>query len=278
MRKLLFWISTPVFIVLFSILGINAFATPASALQQPASSQPVTVSQQQRAPLDFSPTQVTQIQKIIHDYLVSNPQVLVEASQTLQTQQEAKMESDAVSTIKQNKNALFEDSQSPSVGSKDAPVTLVEFFDYQCGHCKTMAPTLEKLITEDHQLNVIFKELPIFGGMSEYAAKAALAAEKQPGKYYQFHNALFATTEPLTKTSVINIAQKSGINISELKKDMLHPDIEKQIRGNFQLAQSLKIIGTPTFVITNKAQTKFRYIPGALSLQNLKSELEAVQQ
>lgn len=227
---------------------------------------------------EFSPAQVKQLDGIIHDYIVNNPQVLVEASQTLQAQQEKKMESAAMSAIQQNKTTLFDDTKTPSIGNKDASTTLVEFFDYQCGHCREMAPQIEKLVSEDKNLRVVFKELPIFGGMSNYAAKVALAVQMQsPEKYYEFHNALFALNSGFTKQTILSVAKKLGLNMETLKTDMNSPALENQLKSNFELAQSLKIMGTPTFVIGNKAQTKFAYIPGATSLENMKKEIQSVQ-
>jgi len=251
---------------LFRTTCIAAFAFAAISVAYAA---PTTTS--------FTPAQVAQLHTIIHDYLVANPQVLVEASQVLQAQQEKKMEASAMSGIAANKTALFDNAESPSMGSKNAPVTLVEFFDYQCGHCREMEPEIEKLIAQDKNLHIIFKELPIFGGMSTDAAKAALAANMQPGKYYMFHNLLLTSEGGLTKEKVMDLAQKAGLNIATLNKDMASPVVDKQIRDNFKLAQALKIMGTPTFVITNKAETKFAYIPGATSLTDLQAKIASVQ-
>lgn len=279
MKKTILWslISAGI-TVLWIAVGKFAYAadathtTPAVQHIMPAATvvQPIT------QPENFTPQQVTQIQKIIHDYLVTNPEVLVEASKTLQAQQEKQMQTAAMAAVAQNKQALFDDAQSPSIGNKEAPVTLVEFFDYQCGHCREMAPIIETLVNQDKNLRVIFKELPIFGGVSQYAAKAALAASMQPGKYYAFHNALFASTGALTKENVMKIAKQAGLNIALLNKDMNSPSIEKQLKDNFMLAQNLKIMGTPTFVIGNQAQTKFAYVPGAASMQELQTQMQSV--
>lgn len=242
-----------------------------------ATTEPTTLSATPVEPAPFTAAQIDQLHKIIKDYLVSNPKVLVEASQALQAQQEKKIQTTAMAVIEQNKNALFDNVLSPSIGSKEAPVTLVEFFDYQCGHCRMMAPQIEKLVSEDKNIHLVFKELPIFGGMSEYAAKTALAAAMQSDKYYAFHNLLFTANGPLTKESIMGFAKKAGLNIPQLKRDMESPEIQTQIRDNFQLAQSLKLIGTPTFVIANKAQTKFAYIPGATSLADLQAQIKSVQ-
>ena len=196
----------------------------------------------------------------------------------MQAEQEKKMQTAAMTAIAQNKTALFDDTQSPSIGSKEAPVTIVEFFDYQCGHCRAMQPTIEKLVKEDKNIHVIFKELPIFGGVSDFAAKVALAAAKSnQAKYYGLHQALLTSSNPLTQDSILAMVKKSGFDVAIVKKDMASPDIQKQLKANFQLAQNLKIMGTPTFVIGNKAQTKFAYIPGATTLKDLQDQLKSVQ-
>ncbi|MDP1573523.1 MAG: DsbA family protein [Coxiellaceae bacterium] len=225
----------------------------------------------------FTPAQVDAMHTIIHDYIVANPQILVEASKTLQAQQQKKMEAASMGAIAQNKAKLFDDAQSPSVGEKTAPVTLVEFFDYQCGHCREMAASVEQLISQDKTVRVVFKELPIFGGASNYAAKAALAVAMQPGKYYAFHNALLTSNGPLNKDAIMAIAKKTGVDVAKMTKDMDAPAIEKQLKDNFELAQALKVMGTPTFVIGNKAETTFRFIPGATTLQDLQAQLNAVK-
>ena len=140
-----------------------------------------------------------------------------------------------------------------------------------------MAPEVEKLISQDKNLRFIFKELPIFGGLSANAAKVALAANMQPGKYYAFHNALFTATSQLTEDNVMAIAKKSGLDMAKLKKDMDSPVVANELRANFQLAQALKVMGTPTFVISNKAETKFAYIPGATTLEDLQEKIKSVQ-
>lgn len=226
----------------------------------------------------FTPSQVTALQKIIHDYIVQNPSVLVEASKTLQAQQEKKMESAAMDAIAQNKAKIFDDANTPSVGNKNAAVTVVEFFDYQCGHCRQMASTIENLISGNKNVRVVFKELPIFGGTSNYAAKAALSvSNNQPNKYFAFHNALLTASSPLNPDSIAAIAKTAGVDVDKMKKGMDAPAVEQQLKANFELAQALKVMGTPTFVIGNKAETNFRYIPGATSLEDLNKQIDAVK-
>lgn len=257
-------------ILLAAMIALTTSLTSFGATTTP-SATPNTVTTEK-----FTPAQTQQIQQIVHDYLVANPQVLVEASQALQAQQEKQMQTVALDAIKANKAQLFNNQYTPSVGSKDAAVTVVEFFDYQCGHCRAMTPIMKKMVDSDKNVRFVFKELPIFGGASKYAAEAALAANMQ-GKYYPFHELLFQATGPLNEQTILNLAKKAGLNIEKLKADMKSEQVQKEIQANFQLAQDLKIMGTPTFVLGNKAQTDFRFIPGATSFENLQKEVQTLQ-
>ncbi|HLB58258.1 MAG TPA: DsbA family protein, partial [Gammaproteobacteria bacterium] len=192
-------------------------------------------------------------------------------------QQEKKMEGEAMTAIASNKDNIFNDKKSPAMGNKTAPATVVEFFDYQCGHCRQMAEIVEELLAKDKNIYFIFKELPIFGAQSAYAAKAALAAAQQsPEKYLKFHNALFESKK-FSEADVLETAKKVGLNIAKLKKDMNSPAVDQEIRENFELAKALKIPGTPVFIVANQAQTKFKFIPGATTLDDLQAQIKAVQ-
>lgn len=210
----------------------------------------------------FSSDQQKAIEKIVHDYLVNNPEVLIEVSQALQSKELAKAKAQAMQGIAANKPKLFNDPHSPTAGNANGKVILVEFFDYQCVHCKEMESLIEKMVSTNSNLKIIYKEFPIFGASSNYAAQAALAAAKQ-GKYVEFHNALFKVNGPLNEAKVEEIAKSVGLNVEQLKKDMNDPDIKQQLSDNYDLAKALSLVGTPSFVISNKAMTQFDFIPGA---------------
>lgn len=210
----------------------------------------------------FSPAQTQQIQQIVHDYLVNNPEVLIEASQALQNKEMLKAKDQAMQGIQTNKQKLFSDGHSPTAGNPNGDVILVEFFDYQCGHCKEMQPSIEKLVGSNSNVKIIYKEFPIFGASSNYASQMALASVKQ-NKYQEFHNALFKVSGPLSEAKVDEIAKSVGLNVDQLKKDMNDPVVKQELQTTYELAKALNLVGTPSFVLSNKAMTQFDFIPGA---------------
>lgn len=114
----------------------------------------------------FSPAQKIAIEKIVHDYLVANPTVLIEATQALQIQQQKDMVSKAEAGIKANAKDLFNNAQSPVIGNPKGSVTIVEFFDYQCSVCQRMAPVISDLVKNNPNLRVVLTQWPIFGQVS----------------------------------------------------------------------------------------------------------------
>ena len=214
-----------------------------------------TVACADRSGGSFNADQVQQIQSIVHDYLVQHPEVLVEASQALQQKQTDQMRTQAVTATLANKQALFNAPVSPVGGNHAGTVTLVEFFDYQCPHCIDMAGIVDNLVKKDPNLRVVFKEFPIFGDVSDYAARAALASAKL-GKYPKFHNALFAMAasvegahKRVTKMDVDKAAQKAGLTMAQLKPLMNSKAITDELKENRDLAGKLGLAGTPAFIV-----------------------------
>ena len=229
----------------------------------------------------LSDNQVNQVKGVVHDYLVTNPQVLVEASQALQKQEMDKLTDKAKTAIVANADDLFGNTASPVAGNANGNVTLVEFFDYQCPHCKEMKPIIDKVMADDTNVRVVYKQLPIFGQTSRDTAAIALAALKQgKDKFLKLHNALLATEGQLNKDKTLVIAKSLGLDTTQLTKDMADSGIQKQIDDNLKLAQSLNLIGTPTFVVAKwkvgdkKNDVKdAAFIPGMPTADELKTKI-----
>lgn len=170
-----------------------------------------------------------------------------------QPQPQAPDSSQAISAGLGNAAQLMNDSNSPVAGNPYGSVTLVEFFDYRCHHCAVMSPKVRALVAKNHDVRLVYKELPVRGEISIMAARAALAANLQ-GKFVAFHDALMNASEGLTEDRVMQIAASVGLNISQLKSDMNSGAIQQEISDNFTLAQSMGIIGTPAFFVAKTSK------------------------
>jgi protein-disulfide isomerase len=213
----------------------------------------------------FSPAQVEQIKKVVHDYLVESPEVLIEVSNSLQEKQMQKAKKEAEKGSKSHFKKLVDDPKSPVIGNPAGEVVLVEFLDYQCGHCKTMSAVIDELIKKNKDLKVVIKELPIFGESSEFAAKSALAAIKQgEDKFIAFHQALFNSKARLSEKIVLDLAKSSKLDVNKLREDMESSSLKQELADNVKLAQELKLMGTPAFMIANKDGSEISFVPGAM--------------
>jgi protein-disulfide isomerase len=214
----------------------------------------------------FSPSQKEEIKKIVHEYLIESPEVLVEASKALQRKQFLQAKKESEEGVKKHFKQLVSGKGDPILGNPKGKIIVVEFMDYQCAHCKTMSEVVGELIKENKDLKVIVKELPVFGRNSELAAKAALAAYKQgQAKFLVFHKALFeADKKHLTEKSILSLAKSVQINEKQLQRDMNDPKIDRILTENIKLAQTLKLVATPAFVVANKEGTEISFILGAV--------------
>ena len=184
----------------------------------------------------------------VRDYLVNHPEVIVEAIQGMQARQERADLTEAQDALKARADEIFRDFNSPVGGNEQGDVTLVEFFDYNCPYCRKMAPLLIEAEKADPQLRIVFKEFPILGPGSEFAARAALASQRQ-GRYEVFHHALMAAKEKVNDESVLTAAAQVGLDVERLKADMQDPTIQVAIDRNMALAAALRINGTPGFIV-----------------------------
>ena len=214
-----------------------------------------------------TPDQKTEIEKIVHDYLIRHPEVIREAIQALQAKEEQEKDDARTQVVIANKDALFNDPDAPVAGNPLGDVTVVEFFDYHCPYCKVVAGPLQQLLQEDKGIRLVFKEFPILGDDSVLAAHAALAARAQ-GKYLEFHQALMAHKGQFDMDVLKTIAAKVGMDPAQLEADMGKQKVEPQISANHKLARTLDIDATPTFIIGDKV------IPGAVPLEELKEAIK----
>jgi protein-disulfide isomerase len=217
----------------------------------------------------FTDAQKKEIGEIVRQYLIENPNVLLEVGQALDAQQKQAEAKQRESVLKSNASQIFRSPHDHVAGNPEGDVTIVEFFDYNCGWCKKSFPELVSLIEQDKNLRVVLKEFPIFGGDSDYAAMAAIAARKQD-KYWELHSALFSHEGKITAEVVDDLAKKAGLDLDKLKADMKSPEVAQILSDNHALAQSLAISGTPAFIIDDKISPG--YLP-ADSLAGIAAEV-----
>ena len=221
----------------------------------------------------FSKTQTNELHNIIREYLLENPAILNEMIAKLQAAERDQQSKQAREAIASNAKELFHNENDVVVGNPNGNVTMVEFFDYNCGYCKRSVADVLRLTEEDKELRVVMKEFPILSEGSIIASRAALASRKQ-GKYWEFHLALMATSGGIEdEAKVMSIAAKAGLDVVKLKADMTADadTIEKSINANRALAQSIGINGTPAFVIDDTL------VPGAMPYEQLATSVKVVR-
>ena len=214
---------------------------------------------------------VDAIRKIVREYLIEHPEVLIEAQQALQAKRAAQEAEQAQQAILLYRDELFSDPEAPVAGNPDGAITLVEFFDYRCGYCRRVKPTVETLLAENDDLRFVFKEFPILGPESTEAARAALAARSQ-GNYEAFHWALMEAEGSFDRDHILSVARSVGLDVVRLTRDMEEPALDALIERNAALANALGIGGTPAFVIGD------RVIGGALPLDHFRAAIADARQ
>lgn len=240
-------------------LVLAALAAFAIAQAQAADSTPM------------SDVQKEAVQKVIREYLTNDhPEVVIDALKELKKRDEAAADAKMKASIGSKKKELFEDPATPTAGNPKGDVSIVEFFDYQCGYCKMVQESVEKVLKEDKNIRFVYKEFPVLGPMSQQASKAALASLKQDkGKYTAFHNALMKKQGHFTKDEdILEVAKSVGLNADKLKKDMQDESVNKQVQASLDLGSEIGARGTPMFIVGEQAY------PGAMDESQLK---EAVQ-
>jgi len=195
------------------------------------------------------------IEEIIKNFINKNPDFL-----------KSTLDDYEISVEKQRKKNIIEslrDIDNPGIYKEQANITIYEFFDYNCGYCKSVLKTIMDVLSEDERINIVFVEFPILSQQSYFAAKAAIASRKQ-NLYSKFHQSLMKIKGRVNEEKVFRTAKKIGLNINQLKIDMNNQEVEQILKKNREIAKLLDLNGTPAFIIGDIIY------PGALNLNNLK--------
>tara|TARA_Y100001934_G_scaffold57566_1_gene71333 strand:+ start:47629 stop:48426 length:798 start_codon:yes stop_codon:yes gene_type:complete len=203
------------------------------------------------------------IEEIVRGYLLENPEVIEEAIQILRARRQAEEENLARLALSKNREALRHHPMTPVSGNLNGDITVVEFFDYQCGYCKRTLTSIIELLQSDKKVRVVWKELPILGPGSRIAARAAMAANKQ-ARYLDLHIAIMRERGRLSENKIMAAAKNLGLDIDKLRHDMKDPAIDAYLDETKQLANKLGIRGTPALIIEGTI------VPGAIDTADIK--------
>lgn len=219
---------------------------------------------------EFSGNQKSEIEKIVRDYLLGNPEVIKDAIEELDKRQKVAEADSRNRAIDKRKDDLFNSPFQAVIGNPAGDVTLVEFFDYNCGYCKRSLNDVAKLVENDPNLRVVLKDFPILGANSLEAAQVASAAREQfkGQKFFEFHRKLLTTKGSIGEEQALAAAKELGADMAKLKADMKNPAIQAGLKEVASLADDLRFEGTPSWVIGKEA------VVGGLSYNTLKAKID----
>ena len=273
-------------IVLVAVAGLLAGALGYAVLNRP---QPQTdaaavraiveeVLSEQAALAAAAPTQQPEPQAtaaidpavlnpMIEHYLLGDPKLLQRMSTALEETLRGEEAERTAAAMSQFQDAIFNAPDQIVLGNPEGDVTLVEFFDYNCGYCRAALPDMAALLAEDPNLKVILKEFPILSNESIDAARIAVLVGQSDASYWDFHQSLFTSRGKVDKTVALEAAQSLGLSPVELELQMGSDSVAQTIQSSYEIAQALGITGTPTYIIGNEI------IPGAIGADELRARI-----
>ncbi len=255
---------------LLALLSASCLVSTVAFAQTPA---PAAATPTAPASAANAPVTRDQIPALVKEALINDPSILNEAVEKMRDQQEADAKKQAKEAIAKNKAGLFSDAKSPSVGdAATADITIVEFFDYHCGYCKQVLPSITELINKDKKVRVVFKEFPILSEDSVLASRAALAVNNiAKDKYFAFHTAMMAGKGKYDEKFIMDEAKKLGIDTAKLKAEIASPDISAMLDNNRKIGEAIGVRGTPAIIIGEE------FFPGAMSYADLQKAVDGVR-
>ena len=220
----------------------------------------------------FSADQREEIGKIIKDYLLTHPEVMQDVMAELEKRQQSADAEKHRAAVVENKATLFSSPHQVVLGNPQGNVTMVEFFDYNCGFCKRAMTDMLDLIKTDNNLKFVLKEFPVLGEGSVEAARVAVAARMQDAngkKYIEFHQKLLGSRGAADKMRALAVAKEVGLDMPRLERDMGSDEVKKTIEENMKLAEALGVNGTPSYVVGEEV------VIGAVGLDTLREKISA---
>jgi protein-disulfide isomerase len=245
---------------LLSMIAAATFAAPMVLSAGPVAAQSPAFTEQQRAA----------IRDIVKDFILKNPDVVQEALIELDRRQKETERQARVQIIQDKSGPLYTASHDVSFGNPKGDITLVEFFDYNCGFCKRALGDLQRIVNEDKNVRVLVKDFPVLGQGSVEAATVALAAKQQlsPEKIWQFHQKLLSARGQVGRQQALDAAKEAGADMAKLQRDLDSPAVRGAVEQNIQIADSLGVTGTPSYVLGDEV------VVGAVGFADLKARID----
>lgn len=242
----------------FRLLPAAAFALAVCGAAPPAAAQ------------SFSDGQRGEIETIVKNYLLAHPEILQDMSEELGRRQAAAEQEQHAAAVKTHSEAIFNSPRGVVVGNPKGDVSMVEFFDYNCGYCKHAMIDMLNLLKDDSRLRVVLKEFPVLGQGSVEAAQVAVAVRMQDPsgkKYLAFHQNLLGGRGQADKARALAAAKEAGLDMARIEKDMVSPEVRATLQENMTLAEAMGMNGTPSYVVGDKV------IIGAVGFERLKQAI-----
>jgi protein-disulfide isomerase len=222
----------------------------------------------------FTGAQKSEIEKIVRDYLIANPDVLQEAIAALEKKQAAEEAAKHQAAVKDNAEAIFNSPRQVTVGNPQGDVTFVEFFDYNCGYCKRAMIDMFELMKQDPKLRVVLKEFPVLGQASVEVARVGVAVrmqDKTGKKYLEFHQKLLSGRGQVDKARAIAVAKEVGLDAARIERDLNSEEVRLTLEESLKLAEKLGLNGTPSYVIGPHV------VVGAVGVEQLKEKVNSAR-
>lgn len=212
------------------------------------------------------------LEEFIKNYILENPQVLIEALETFERQQEAEQLARQREMLGRSSAVLTQSEHQVILGNPDGDVTLIEFFDYNCGFCRRTLPDVDRLVEEDPNLKIVLKEFPVLGEGSVEAARVAIAASKiDTEKYLELHRELLSARGQVDRRTAMLLSERLGYDREELEQMLDTGPINEAINEVYSIATNLGLSGTPTFIIGEEI------LPGAVGYDVLKDKIDSMR-
>jgi protein-disulfide isomerase len=223
----------------------------------------------------FTADQRGEIERIVKEYLLSHPELLQEVMSELEKRQAVAEAEKHRAAVKQYSEAIFSSPRQVTLGNAQGDVTIVEFFDYNCGYCKRAMSDMLELMKNDAKLKFVLKEFPVLGEGSMQAAQVAAAVRMQDKsggkKYLEFHQKLLTGRGQADKARALAAAKEAGFDVARIEKDIAGEEVKATLEESFKLAEALGLNGTPSYVVGNDV------VVGAVGLNTLKEKVNAAR-